>query len=175
MDNNKMDDASLWFESRHAAIQEYTEPEPVEISIVNTETAKIPETAERITASDVKTDLNMIKLNEPIAEIITGVMNSIVPILILLVIKYASQDDLELTQSEQQTIIQAWAVYLKDSNVEMSPGVVLIVTIASIYGGKITKILTDRKRQEELKQKDAKIEELNKIILEMRNSKPDAA
>ena len=167
--SNNLDDAGLWFESRHAEIQEYNEPEPVNtfVNLDDDEADKAGEQSE-VTNKQVRTELNMIKLNEPTAQIVVTLMDTLVPVLLLLIIKGANEDKLKLTGEEKETLTQAWAQYLKDSNVQMSPGAVLIGTVAVIYGAKITLALTEMKRNqkenEELKQLRAELDLLKKSM-----------
>jgi large-conductance mechanosensitive channel len=92
----------------------------------------------------------MIKLSEPTAEIVTSVINSLVPLLLVLLIKNSNSENYKLTPDEHQTLVNAWANYLKDSNVQVSPGILLIVSIASIYGAKITTAVAERKKEEKI-------------------------
>ncbi|MDD3687840.1 MAG: hypothetical protein PHE56_13895, partial [Bacteroidales bacterium] len=113
--SNNLDDAGLWFESRHAEIQEFQEPEQYKSFInIEEEPENIPEQSE-VTNKQVRTELNMIKLNEPTAQIVVTLMDTLVPVLLLLIIKGANEDKLKLTEQEKDTLTQAWAQYLKDS------------------------------------------------------------
>lgn len=179
--SNNIDDAALWWENRNAEIQSFTAPDPEDLpSFVNIEEKEENETEVQtnITNQEVRTQLNMIKLNEPVAGIVTGLMNSLVPVLLVLIIKDIDDDKLKLTDSEKDTLTQAWAQYLKDSNIQMSPGMVLLGTIAIIYGGKINLVLNDRKQKREKEEKEnaymQKIEMLTRRLEELqRNGKDD--
>lgn len=170
--SNNLDSAGLWWESRHNEIQDFAVPEPVEPapSFVNLE--EEPEVQTTVTNTEVRTELNMIKLNEPVAEIVVGLMNSLIPVIILLILKGVDEKELKLSSEEHNVLIQAWAMYLKDSNIEMSPGMILLVTIGSVYGAKVTKVLTDRKRLEQennlIASQVQQIELLSKEILELK-------
>lgn len=152
---NIKDDASLWWESRNTQSQDFEIPEP-QPTFVNLDNSDEIEEQQDLTNKEVRNQLNMIKLNEPTAEIITNLMNSIIPVIFVLIIKSAEKENLELTQSERETLTNAWAQYLRDSNIQMSPGVVLLGTIAIIYGSKITMVLTERKREKDLEEKEQK-------------------
>jgi large-conductance mechanosensitive channel len=150
------DEASLWWESRNSQVQDYVNPEEFEksdetsfIDIDNVDT-EVEEEKELISNKERISQLNMIKLSEPTAEIVTSVINSLVPLLLVLLIKNSNSENYKLTPDEHQTLVNAWANYLKDSNVQVSPGILLIVSIASIYGAKITTAVAERKKEEKI-------------------------
>lgn len=167
------DEAAIWFENRNAIKQDYEVPEQ-STSFVDIDDEVETEVQTDVTNKEVRTQLNMIKLNEPTAEIITSLMDSLIPVVFVLIIKEADNDKLKLTDNERETLTNAWAQYLKDSNVEMSPGVVLLGTIGIIYGSKITMVLTERKRAKEIEEKELKqaqlIEQLTSRLEELENN-----
>jgi len=148
------DEASLWWESRNSQVQDYVNPEEFEKSFIDIDNVdtEVEEEKELISNKERISQLNMIKLSEPTAEIVTSVINSLVPLLLVLLIKNSNSENYKLTPDEHQTLVNAWANYLKDSNVQVSPGILLIVSIASIYGAKITTAVAERKKEEKIQE-----------------------
>ncbi len=79
----------------------------------------------------------MKRIYRPTATVIVGTMDVFLPIVITMIIKGSERDDAKLQESERETLIEAWAAYLGDKNVQASPGMVLITTILTIYGSKV--------------------------------------
>lgn len=161
------DDAALWFANRHAEIQDYEAPSFVDLE----QDDKLNDLAdeaepEKLPKTELNTQLNMLELNKPTAKIIVQLMDVLVPVVIVLIIKGADSEQLKLTSEETQTLTEAWALYLRDSNVQMSPGMVLLGTIGIIYGSKVVIALQENKKaeQEEQELKEAVKDE---IIREM--------
>ncbi len=142
------DEASIWLESRKFDKSEFVAPEPQE-PIHDEEIIDeiISEEDKLITDKERRSELNLIALSQPTADIITSVIDSLIPVLFVLIIKGAEQDKLKLTPEEHSTVSAAFANYLKDSNVQLSPGLVLIFTILTVYGSKITAVMISRKEQ----------------------------
>lgn len=152
------DEAQQWFESLGQEIQDYEVPPLPDEPAPDTE-ATVDDTPEEpfadvpsVTAQQASSVLNLQRINRPTASIIVGVMDTVLPILLALVVKGAVRDDMELEDSERETLTDAWAVYLGDKNVQASPGAVLITSIATIYGAKLFDAMQHAKlrRQEEL-------------------------
>lgn len=163
------DDAALWFANRHAEIQDYEAPSFVDLDQddkLNDLADEADIQSEKLTKTELNTQLNMLELNKPTAKIIVQLMDVLVPVVIVLIIKGADSEQLKLTSEETQTLTEAWALYLRDSNVQMSPGMVLLGTIGIIYGSKVVIALQENKKaeQEEQELKEAVKDE---IIREM--------
>lgn len=163
------DDASAWFESQGQDIQDFEVPPMPEADIPPVDTFDDPENrpygdTPDVTATDVRNVINLQAINRPTASVIVGVMDTILPILITAVIVRGSEvDDSRLTPEERETLIQAWAVYLGDKNIQASPAVVLLTTIVTIYGAKIFSAIQNRRLLEQeriIAQQQAELEAL---------------
>jgi len=139
------DEAALWHESRQAEIQDYEEPAFIEPE----PKPEQEDSKEHITYRDVKTELNMLKLNEPTAEIIVGLIDVILPIVISIILNNTEKEDIKLDDDERETLTSAWAQYLKTTSINLTPGWVLIVTMLTIYGAKVSIALVNRKKEPE--------------------------
>ena len=166
------DDAALWFANRHAEIQDYEAPSFVDLEQddkLNDLADEADVQSEKLTKTELNTQLNMLELNKSTAKIIVQVMDVLVPVVIVLIIKGADSEQLKLTPEETQTLTEAWALYLRDSNVQMSPGMVLLGTIGIIYGSKVVIALQTAKENKTAEQEEQELKEAVKdeIIREM--------
>lgn len=166
------DDAALWFANRHAEIQDYEAPSFVDLEQddkLNDLADEADIQSEKLTKTELNTQLNMLELNKPTAKIIVQLMDVLVPVVIVLIIKGADSEQLKLTSEETQTLTEAWAMYLRDSNVQMSPGMVLLGTIGIIYGSKVVIALQTAKENKKAEQEEQELKEAVKdeIIREM--------
>lgn len=166
------DDAALWFANRHAEIQDYEAPSFVDLDQddkLNDLADEADIQSEKLTKTELNTQLNMLELNKPTAKIIVQLMDVLVPVVIVLIIKGADSEQLKLTSEETQTLTEAWALYLRDSNVQMSPGMVLLGTIGIIYGSKVVIALQTAKENKKAEQEEQELKEAVKdeIIREM--------
>lgn len=166
------DDAALWFANRHAEIQDYEAPSFVDLEQddkLNDLADEADIQSEKLTKTELNTQLNMLELNKPTAKIIVQLMDVLVPVVIVLIIKGADSEQLKLTSEETQTLTEAWALYLRDSNVQMSPGMVLLGTIGIIYGSKVVIALQTAKENKKAEQEEQELKEAVKdeIIKEM--------
>jgi uncharacterized membrane protein len=166
------DDAALWFANRHAEIQDYEAPSFVDLEQddkLNDLADEADSFSEKLTKTELNTQLNMLELNKPTAKIIVQLMDVLVPVVIVLIIKGADSEELKLTPEETQTLTEAWALYLRDSNVQMSPGMVLLGTIGIIYGSKVVIALQTAKENKKAEQEEQELKEAVKdeIIREM--------
>lgn len=160
------DDASDWYASMGQEIQDYEvppmpEPEPTAEDQAAAEEAEYLEEhpyaeAPRVTGEDASSVLNMQRIQRPTASVIVGVMDTVLPILIALVVKGSEAGALKLDAGERDTLTDAWAAYLGDKNVQASPGAVLLTTIATIYGAKVFMAFQQRK--------DARLAEENEAL-----------
>lgn len=166
------DDAALWFANRHAEIQDYEAPSFVDLEQddkLNDLADEADIQSEKLTKTELNTQLNMLELNKPTAKIIVQLMDVLVPVFIVLIIKGADSEQLKLTSEETQTLTEAWALYLRDSNVQMSPGMVLLGTIGIIYGSKVVIALNTAKENKKAEQEEQELKEAVKdeIVREM--------
>ena len=166
------DDAALWFANRHAEIQDYEAPSFVDLEQddkLNDLAYEADVQSEKLTKTELNTQLNMLELNKPTAKIIVQLMDVLVPVVIVLIINGADSEELKLTPEETQTLTEAWALYLRDSNVQMSPGMVLLGTIGIIYGSKVVIALQTAKENKKAEQEEQELKEAVKdeIIREM--------
>lgn len=168
------DDAALWFANRHenVEIQDYEAPSFVDLEQddkLNDLADEADVQPEKLTKTELNTQLNMLELNKPTAKIIVQLMDVLVPVVIVLIIKGADSEQLKLTSEETQTLTEAWALYLRDSNVQMSPGMVLLGTIGIIYGSKVVIALQTAKENKKAEQEEQELKEAVKdeIVREM--------
>lgn len=169
------DDAALWFANRHenVEIQDYEAPSFVDLEqddkLNDLANEADVQPAEKLTKTELNTQLNMLELNKPTAKIIVQLMDVLVPVVIVLIIKGADSEQLKLTSEETQTLTEAWAMYLRDSNVQMSPGMVLLGTIGIIYGSKVVIALQTAKENKKAEQEEQELKEAVKdeIVREM--------
>lgn len=168
------DDAALWFANRHenVEIQDYEAPSFVDLEQddkLNDLADEADVQPEKLTKTELNTQLNMLELNKPTAKIIVQLMDVLVPVVIVLIIKGADSEGLKLTPEETQTLTEAWALYLRDSNVQMSPGMVLLGTIGIIYGSKVVIALQTAKENKKAEQEEQELKEAVKdeIVREM--------
>ncbi|MCK9256358.1 MAG: hypothetical protein GX793_01605 [Bacteroidales bacterium] len=168
------DDAALWFANRHenVEIQNYEAPSFVDLEQddkLNDLADAADVQSEKLTKTELNTQLNMLELNKPTAKIIVQLMDVLVPVVIVLIIKGADSEELKLTPEETQTLTEAWALYLRDSNVQMSPGMVLLGTIGIIYGSKVVIALQTAKENKKAEQEEQELKEAVKdeIVREM--------
>lgn len=168
------DDAALWFANRHenVEIQNYEAPSFVDLEQddkLNDLADEADVQPEKLTKTELNTQLNMLELNKPTAKIIVQLMDVLVPVIIVLIIKGADSEQLKLTSEETQTLTEAWALYLRDSNVQMSPGMVLLGTIGIIYGSKVVIALNTAKENKKAEQEEQELKEAVKdeIVREM--------
>ena len=138
------DDASSWFASQSQPIQDFEAPPAPEAEPLNPEPAFDPDRpfgdAPTVTDEDVRNVTNMRLAQQPTAELIVGVMDVILPLALV-------------------PLVTAWAGYLGDKNIQASPGVVLIIAIVTVYGGKIVAALADRRQRDEISRLKAELEE----------------
>lgn len=160
------DDASDWYASMGREIEDYEVPPMPEAEPTAEDQAAAEEAeyldehpyaeAPRVTSEDASSVLNMQRIQRPTASVIVGVMDTVLPILIALVVKGSEAGALKLDAGERDTLTDAWAAYLGDKNVQASPGAVLLTTIATIYGAKVFMAFQQRK--------DARLAEENEAL-----------
>ena len=115
--------------------------------------------APTVTDDDLRNVTNMRLAQQPTAELIVGVMDVILPLALVMLIKGTDKDDIKLEPDERETLVTAWAGYLGDKNIQASPGVVLLIAIVTVYGGKIVAAVADRKKRDEISRLKAALEE----------------
>ena len=150
------DDASDWFASQGQEIQDYEVPplpevEPAEIiddADVDRPYGDTPE----VTNDDVRNVMNLRAVSKPTAEVVVGTLDVVLPLVLAWIIKGADRDELHFSPEERDTLVEAWANYLAEKNVQVSPGMALIVSMLTVCGGKVAVALASRKANEELEQ-----------------------
>ena len=158
------DDADIWMETMGQNIQDYAvPPSPIEEPEVIE-----PEEEETITASDVRNHANSIALRKPTAEIIVGTTDMLLPAVLCLLIKHTDTADYKLQPDEQETLVNAWANYLGEKSIDLSPGWALIGSIATIYGSKLLMAFATRKERHELEQMRQERKEMQRQIEELK-------
>lgn len=157
------DDASSWFASQNQQIQDFEAPPAPETEPINAEAAYDPDRpfgdAPTVTDEDVRNVTNMRLAQQPTAELIVGVMDVLMPLVLVLLIKGTDKNDIKLEPDERETLVTAWAGYLGDKNIQASPGVVLIIALVTVYGGKIVAALSDRRQRNEIASLRAQLDE----------------
>ncbi len=165
------DEASIWFESRKLDKDPYVDPEIINIDIDdNLISEQTSSDEELITDKKRRSEINLLALSKPTADIITSIIDSLIPVIFVIFLKDFDQNQLKLTPEEHETLSSAFANYLKDSNVQLSPGLVLIITIATIYGSKITSVLISVK---EKKNEIELLKEQNILLKSVLEKSPD--
>jgi hypothetical protein len=145
------DDAAMWHESRKADIQKFEEPSFIEPEL---EQEPEEEPKEHITDKDVRTELNMLKLNEPTAEIIIALMDYLMIIPLSFICKGITRAEAKVEAEEKETLVQACANYLRTTSFNISPGAVFITTVLTIYGAKVAAFHFNKKPEPEFIEKD---------------------
>ncbi len=160
------DDASAWFAAQGQQLQDFEAPPAPEQEVISD--AEIIDESDNdrpygdvpeVTREDVSNVTNMRAIQRPTAEVIVGTMDVIIPLLLVWIIKGSNRDDAKLTAEEHQTLVEAWATYLGDKNVQLSPGTALIVAMLTIYGSKVMIAVSNRNERNEINQLRAQVEE----------------
>lgn len=121
------DDASLWKKNRELDVEDYETPEEQPDFYT-------PEVDEDVTDADVRNDLNKLKLTQPTAELLVSIMDVLVPAIVVFLTKEKDNKRIfKLDADEKETLSDAFANYLKETSIEMSPGVLLITAIGAVY------------------------------------------
>lgn len=152
------DDSSLWYETQGQQIQDYEVPESP-LPGDEPETAEtIDEPQPEITDAEVRTQINLQRINKPVAGLIVGGMDAVVPLLFIALVKGTDEDDLKLTPQERDDLENAFALYLGEKSIEVNPLHALLFTIATIYGGKMMLAIRNKKLREEKAALEAEIQ-----------------
>lgn len=144
------DDASLWKKNRELGIEEFQVPEEVEVepNFYNPDEGAVL-ISEEVTAKDVQNDLNKLKLSEPTARLIVSIMDVLVPAIGVFITKdRENKEVLKLDDDEQKTLEDAFANYLKETELQMSPGVLLITAISAVYIPKFADLKIKKRENE---------------------------
>ncbi len=162
------DDADIWMETMGQNIQDFAvPPSPID------EPEVIDDEPETITNADVRNHANSIALRRPTAEIIVGTTDMLVPALLCMLIKHTDAGDYKLKPDESETLVAAWANYLGEKSIDLSPGWALIGSIATIYGSKLMMAFATRKERQELEQLRREREELHKELERLKDKEQD--
>ena len=160
------DDASQWFAAQGQQLQAFEAPPAPDLEFADTPDlmdeddpdrpfADVPE----VTNQDVSNVNNMRAIQRPTAEVIVGTMDVLVPLLIAWIIKGSEREDAKLSPEEHETLVEAWATYLGDKNVQLSPGTALVVAMLTIYGSKVMLAINGRNERNEITRLRAQVEE----------------
>ncbi|MDR1552555.1 MAG: hypothetical protein LBS69_03705 [Prevotellaceae bacterium] len=147
------DDAALWFETRNMPVQSYEVPEVTEepdfVQVNNTLTED--EEFDYISDKQVKSELNQLKLTEPMSNLIVTLLDIVIPAILCNFSPKKSDDkeDLKIDESEKEALTNAFSQYLKESDISMSPGSVLLGTVAAVYVPKFIYVFYTKKKQHE--------------------------
>lgn len=161
------DDANDWFLQQGQEIQDYEVPDAPDFGIDNEDTddtdrpyADVPE----VTNDDVRNVMNLRAVSRPTAEVIVGTLDVVLPLLVTMLLRGTERDDCRLDPSEHETLVEAWATYLGDKNVDVSPGWALIISMITIYGAKVGGALANRKERQQLQAAQAEAERLRQEL-----------
>ena len=98
------DDSSLWYETQGQQIQDYEVPESP-LPGDEPETAEtIDEPQPEITDTEVRTQINLQRINKPVAGLIVGGMDAVIPLLFIALVKGTDEDDLKLNPQEREDL-----------------------------------------------------------------------
>lgn len=157
------DDASSWFASQQQPIQDFEVPPAPDAGPLDAVPPADPDRpyadAPTVTDEDLRNLTNMRLAQQPTAELIVGVMDVLMPLVLVMLIKGTDKDDIRLEPDERETLVTAWAGWLGDKNIQASPGVVLLIAIVTVYGGKTVAAVADRKRKDEIASLRAQLEQ----------------
>lgn len=158
----KTSDEDIWLMNQGQAIQDFEIPE-VELiddtppSFIEINKDDDDSRNEYVSDREVKTQLNLQKLQQPTAELFVGILDVIVPILLLYLFKNIDKNDAKLEDDEKEQLTNALSIYLATKEVSVSPMMGLLFTLVTIYGAKILyiktlkkqEVITDERRKEE--------------------------
>ena len=160
------DDASQWFAAQGQQLQAFEAPPAPDLEFADTPDLMDDDDPERpfadvpeVTNQYVSNVNNMRAIQRPTAEVIVGTMDVLVPLLIAWIIKGSERDDAKLSPEEHETLVEAWATYLGDKNVQLSPGTALLVAMLTIYGSKVMLAINGRNERNEITRLRAQVEE----------------
>lgn len=158
------DDADIWMETMGQDIQDFAvPPSPID------EPEVIDDEPETISNADVRNHANSIALRRPTAEIIVGTTDMLVPALLCMLIKHTDAGDYKLQPDESETLVAAWANYLGEKSIDLSPGWALIGSIATIYGSKLMMAFATRKERQELEELRHEREQLRRELEQLKD------
>lgn len=173
------DDANDWFQSQGQQIQDYEAPEAPEAEEpeILTDEDFDPDRpygdVPQVTNDDLRNVSNMRAIAQPTAAVIVGTLDVLMPLAITLLIRGSDSDQLRLSDSERDTLTEAWATYLGDKNIALSPGVALLVAMLTIYGSKIVIALDNRRQQQQLQAALDQADTLRRQLAEERRRADD--
>lgn len=110
------------------------------------------------TKRDVQDSINLTQLKRPLAEITVALVGVVLP-LAFAAFKLDREDG-KFTDEETETLIQAFANYYKDKDVEATPGGVLAVTLLAIIGAKVFVAIQNKKDKERIAELERENEKL---------------
>lgn len=166
------DDANDWFMSQGQEIQGFEVPPSPEAAEPQFEEAEMIDEDRpygdqpTITREDVSNVQNARILAQPMAQVIVGVMDVLVPVLVAFLIKGSNRETMQLNDEERQTLETAWNTYLGDKQVQVSPGGALVMAMLTIYGAKVVEAISQKKQIEALAKAEAENLDLQRRLAE---------
>lgn len=163
------DIASQWFDSVGADLQDYQvppapEPEPDLDNPLADEPEPDPDRpfadTPEVTNDDLRNIQNLRAVSRPTAEVIVGTMDVLLPAAGAILLKGSDKDDLRLSDTEHDTLVEAWSAYLAGKSVQVSPGAALVLAILTIYGAKVATAVNNRRTRDRLEEQQREIEQL---------------
>lgn len=106
------------------------------------------EEPEHFTKQDVQDSLNLTAIKRPLAEVTVGLLGVVLPL--AFVAFKMDREDGKFTDEETETLIQAFANYYKEKDVEATPGGMLAVTLLTIVGAKVFVGIQNKKDKERI-------------------------
>jgi hypothetical protein len=151
MENEKIqDDFDLFKQCENMEIQDYSEPSSNQY-FVNDDSSSNGYDTEAATHKPIK------KIGiapEKLAKKIVVGMDIVLPTGIGLIFekfnRKPNEDDLELDDEEKDILIENWTDYLREKQVDVSPGLLLIISILLIYSMKIAIVLKSTAKDKEI-------------------------
>ena len=166
------DDANDWFLQQGQEIQDYEVPEAPDFDAPDFGIDQNNDDQEdrpygdvpEVTNDDVRNVMNLRAVSRPTAEVIVGTLDVVLPLLVTMLLRGTERDDCRLDPSEHETLVEAWATYLGDKNVSVSPGWALIISMITISGAKVGGALANRKERQQLQAAQAEAERLRQEL-----------
>ena len=136
----------IYEETREYPIQDYETPPPPPEETVQSEEIHEPE---YITDKEVKSEMNALKLSEPLANLLVNLLNIVLPAIVCNFSPEGNDDKLDLIMdgTEREATTYAIANFIKETNFDLSPGGVLLTTLISVYTPKFIYVFYTKRQQ----------------------------
>jgi len=137
----------IYEETRALPIQTYETPPPPPEDVFEPET--LPDGSEYISDKKVKSEMNALKLNEPLANLLVTLLNIVLPAIACNFSPEKSEDkqDFKMDSDEEEAMTFALSNYIKETDFNLSPAGALIGTALSIYAPKFIYVFYTKKQQ----------------------------